>query len=314
MALSIEFELIEKIKSKIGKLSAATEVGIGDDAAVVRPPQGKMLATVDCLVEGTHFDLRYSSFTDVGYKALSVNLSDVASMGGRPLYALVSLGIREGMSDESILELYEGISLLAKEFRVDIIGGNCTKAREFFIDISVVGETTKPVLRSGARAGDIVAVSGTLGASAAGLQILKEGIGRPEYPHLVKRHLRPEPRVEMTRKLSFASASIDVSDGLSSELFHLGKSSGVGFLVDEEKVPLHPELRRFGERVGKDPLEWAWNGGEDYEILLTLPPDKAHGLGDGFTVIGEVKPPEFGIRILRNDQQIPLAPHGWKHF
>lgn len=312
-----EFDLIHKIKEKLGDTSSSTDVGIGDDTAVLNPPLGKMLATVDALVENVHFSFDSFSFEEVGHKALAVNLSDIASKGGKPLYALVSLGIRPGISEEEILKFYEGMACLAKKYHVDIVGGNCTRASQFFADVTLIGETEKPILRSGAREGDLVGVTGVLGAAASGLAVLEKRLSQQDYSALIEKQKKPLPRLKeglQFSQLSGVHASIDISDGLSSELFHLRASSEVGFFIDESKLPLHPETLKLAKELSLNPYEWAWNGGEDYELLITFSPEEEFQLRALVTVIGKVTSFESGMRVKRGLQEDNLEPKGWKHF
>ncbi len=307
MAISGEFSLIEKIGKIIGSASSGVLVGIGDDTAVLAPPAGggKLLATVDMMVEGVHFNLDWMEPEALGHKALAINLSDIAAMGGAPLYALVSLALPARLSDELIERFYRGMKALAVRFGVGVVGGNLTRTEgPFVVDVTVLGAATENIcLRSGTKAGDLVAVTGELGVSAAGLDLLRKRGKAAAGEAAVRRHLMPEPRVEEGKALArsgVVTSMIDVSDGLASELHHLAKSSGVGVLIDETKIPGN--------------LEWAVGGGEDYELLFTIArgkvaPSVAH------TIIGEVTAAAEGVRWKRADGKIEtLAARGWDHF
>jgi len=326
MSIGPEFELIRRIARVLGPSEAAVELGIGDDAAVLTPPAGKLLATVDMLVEGVHFDLGYSSFEDVGYKALAVNLSDIAAMAGTPRYALVSLGLRSGVEAGQVESLYRGIHQLAQRFGVQVVGGNIARSPErLLVDITLLGESAHPLTRSGAKAGDWIVVTGNLGSAAAGLVALKAwGTSAAErFPTLTRAQLRPEPRVPEGHALApMISALIDISDGCANELHHLAEASEVGVILEEERIPLHEETQRLASELGKDPLEWALQGGEDYELLFCVPPEKlplVEGVlkdrGRPFHPLGRVTEAREGVRLKdRTSRLHPLEPRGWDHL
>lgn len=329
MVFHDEFELIQMVKHSLGKPSRRVELGIGDDAAVVTPPQKKMVATMDTLVEGVHFDLSYTTPRELGHKALAVNLSDIAAMAATPLYALISLGLKQDVSEHFVDELYVGLKKLAKEFDVDVIGGNTVQSPNGVIaDLVVIGEAPQGyVTRGGAREGDIVAVTGYLGTSAAGLNCLKR-LGRDateKKKELIRAHLCPLPRLreaEALRKVNAITSLIDISDGVASEVHHLAKSSGVGMLIEEKSLPIHPACVWAAREIGSNARLWALYGGEDYELLCTISPrswTKAERalskLGTKLTRIGEVRAAREKI-ILKttSNESHPLAPRGWNHF
>jgi thiamine-monophosphate kinase len=327
MPIRDEFELIKNLNQILGRPSKKVKVGIGDDAAVVEPPKGKLVSTVDSMVEGVHFDLMYTTPRELGHKSLAVNLSDIAAMGAKPLFALISLGLSQECSDEFVYEVYEGIKLLAKKYKVDIIGGNVSQSPSAItIDITLLGEVNEPILRSGAIEGDLIAVTGILGDSAAGLNGIRR-LGRPEmenYPELLKAHLRPEPRLHASELISKIKASslIDISDGLSREVHAIADASQVGMLIDETQIPLSKSALKLAKIIHSQPLGWALFGGEDYELLFTFPAKnlkKAETLFRGkkekMTVIGEVKNKSFGVKIKKASGEIEhLQSLGWNHF
>ncbi len=324
MSIHDEFELIKLIQGALGKPSKRVVLGIGDDAAVVVPPRGKLVATVDTLVEGVHFDLAYTNPHELGHKALAVNLSDIAAMGATPLYALVSVGLKQSTTEHFVEETYRGIRQLAKRFSVDIIGGNTVQSpNSTVIDITVIGEAPKSYFsRTGAKVGDLIAVTGHLGSSAAGLNCLKR-LGRHNldvFKPLVQAHLMPEPKVKEAQALLATGAvtsMIDISDGFARDLHHLTEGSKVGALVDETQLPVGEVTKRAAEVVGGNYRNWALFGGEDYELLFTFSAKKLSAvkkaLGKKFFLVGAVQAKK--VEIKNGDGEItPLEPRGWNHF
>ncbi len=323
-----EFSLIEKIKQKLTGTNEKVLLGIGDDCAVLVPPHGNLITTTDCLVESVHFDLNLIKAEELGHKALAVNLSDIAAMGGTPLYALVSLGIRKGMSEEFILKMYDGMKNIAGMFKTAIVGGNITHSPEkFFIDITLIGEGERYWTRSGAQVGDIIAVTGKLGGSALGLKMLQlnklDAIAH--FPHLATAHLMPIPRVLEAKALmqtGGVTSAIDISDGLSSELNHLSKASGLHFEIEENKIPFANGLEEASLKNGVSAMEIALHGGEDYELLVTVSPsqiEKAIGavrsMGTKLTAIGIVKSGTARVSLKKSDgSYVQIQPKGWKHL
>ncbi|MBI5746780.1 MAG: thiamine-phosphate kinase [Nitrospirae bacterium] len=272
-----EFGLIDRIRKRFPPSKRSLLVGIGDDSAVLRPKKDMdILLTTDLLVEDIHFDLKYTTFRELGYKALAVNISDIAAMGGIPRYLVVSLAIPGGLDIKDIDELYKGIGILAKRFGINLAGGDTSASKKgIFISITLLGDVEPGIViaRSGASVGDSIIVTGNLGDSSAGLEVLKkrENAGRG-YKYLKKRHLMPIPRVDEGRLLAtnkLATSMIDISDGLLSDLSHILDESGVGAELFLDKIPISAPLRRYAARVGASPLRFALSGGEDYELLLT---------------------------------------------
>lgn len=318
-----EFALIDKIRRTIGRPSRNVLIGIGDDAAVLRSPNGKLVITVDSLVEGIHFDLKYTTPIELGHKALAINLSDIAAMGAQPSFAVVSLGL--GKADERLVtEIYRGMRSLARKFSVDIVGGNLSRSPHLFVDMAVIGEVRRALTRSGARPGDIIAVTGTIGNSAAGLYTLKRWGKVNHYWRFAKAHLLPEPRVKegiQFSKSQGVTSLIDSSDGVASELRHIAQASGVGVLIDVEKLPISSELRRLAKKLGKEATDWALYGGEDYELLATIRKSqfsmirrKFSYYGWKLTAIGEVIKRSGGMKLRSRGVSISLPPKGWDHF
>ncbi|HEY6097800.1 MAG TPA: thiamine-phosphate kinase [Anaeromyxobacter sp.] len=262
-----EFALIDLFTSALPLRGAGVVVGPGDDAAVLRPAPGEdLVATVDAVVEGVHFGRGFSP-EDVGWKALAVNLSDLAAMGARPLYALVALGLPPGTPLRAVRGIARGLGACARAYRTAIVGGNVSRARELSLTVTAIGAVPegRAVLRTGARPGDLVAVTGTVGDAALGL---RPRASRP----LVLRQRRPRPRLAAGRALAgLVRAAVDVSDGLAQDLGHLCRASGVGARIGLADLPLSPAYRRSARRL-RDPFAPALAGGEDYELVLAVPP------------------------------------------
>jgi thiamine-monophosphate kinase len=334
-----EFDLIDDLRSQAEARRYPSELlrGIGDDAAVIKQLTGRdTVVSADLLVEEIDFRCDATQPRLLGHKALAVSLSDIAAMGARPRWALVSLAIPPHVWESSFAaELYEGLLSLADSYEVSLIGGDLSRAPEkIVIDSIVMGEceSGSAVLRSGARPGDHLFVTGSLGGSAAGLRLIERGarvaIHNIEEPdirsiqELLMRHLRPAPRVGWGLVLGeerLASAMIDVSDGLSSDLHHLCRESRVGALLESDHLPIDPRVTSLCGRRALDPLMLALHGGEDFELLFTVSPDDVSKLptkvdGVCVTKIGEIKAESEGIRVLEGSRLWDLKPEGWKHF
>lgn len=297
----------------------STIKGVGDDAAVMQPIASSdelcLLAT-DLLIEGIHFDLHYTALKHLGYKAVAVNLSDIYAMNGTPTQIVVSLAVSSRMSVEALDELYDGIYAACRDYEVDLVGGDTSSSvKGMFINIAVFGQvnTSKITYRSGAKSGDLLCVTGFLGAAYLGLQILEREkqiyIENPNiqpylapYQYCIGRLLRPEPRrdiVEILNNMQIVPTSmIDVSDGLSSEVLHLCKNSQVGCHIYDENIPLHPEMFETARELNLDPLTCVFNGGEDYELLFTVNPSHLTRLDDlqGIAIIGKITEPQHGAK------------------
>lgn len=297
---------------------AAGEVWGGDDTAVLAPPPGRLLLTVDTLVEGFDFDLSYASGGDVGWKALAANASDVAAMCGTPAQAVTSLSLPRSTGIAFVEDLIEGLIAAADRWGISLVGGDISEAPAIVITIALLGAAGDPVaLRSGAAAGDGIYVTGALGGAAGGLALLRAGSDRddPAAQRLRARQLRPEPRLEESRWLTdFApSAMIDLSDGLAVDLSRLLDSSGRGCRIDEELIPIDPDLDTSPEI---DPLTAALTGGEDFELLFTLdpgrePPNESPG-GTAVTQIGEVT--DDAVRTIGARDLGAWKEKGWDHL
>ncbi|MDQ7798191.1 MAG: thiamine-phosphate kinase [Candidatus Edwardsbacteria bacterium] len=321
-----EFGLIDIIKRRYQTANKGLIVGIGDDAAVFAIGKTRSgLLTIDTLVDKIHFDLAYTSFEDLGHRALAANLSDIAAMGGRPVLAVVSITIPRDSTIKDIEKIYAGMKRLAKKHGVAVCGGDTVAGRELSLTIAVYGEGRKNNigLRSGAKAGDAVLVTGTLGAAQAGLDLLNSGF-KIQNSKLIKKHLRPEPRVREARLLASKfklHAMIDISDGLASELHHIARESRVGIVVDQGALPVAEEAVTAANILKKDPLEYCLYGGEEYELLFTLPARQANEAriilgraGTTCSVIGQVVKGN-GVRMIGSDlKNVKIPDKGYKHF
>jgi thiamine-monophosphate kinase len=277
--LSSEFELIARLSAGI-QLSRRTLLGAGDDCAIISRPHGQLLFTIDSLVEKVHFDLRWGTPQALGARALAVNLSDIAAMGGRPTACVVNLGVREGISSRTLERIYAGLRDAAREASTDIVGGNITRARELSITIALIGEAGRDAMRRDtAQPGDEIFVTGTLGDAALGWRILagklklrgdaKKNCAAKKY--VVARFLRPKARLDAGQRLAAlrpVPAAIDISDGLMQDLGHILERSGVGAEIDASRIPVSPAYRAL---MGGD-LVHALTGGEDYELIFCVKP------------------------------------------
>jgi thiamine-monophosphate kinase len=323
-----EFGLIDRIRRTASRNVKRTPIGIGDDAAALTvSPAALLLVTTDMLLEGVHFDLATTDLYSLGWKSAAVNLSDIAAMGGAPRFCLTALGIPPALMVEDIREFYRGVNACLKKFGTSLVGGDTCRSRKgFVITVTVLGEAgAKQVLtRSGARPGDRIFVTGTLGDSGAGLDLLRIAecgvrIKNSQAKHLVEKHLRPCPRVAEGRKLALAgvaSAMIDLSDGLSSDLAHVCEESGVGAEVHAGQIPLSKALRSM-KTLQRPVLEYALSGGEDYELLFTVPPDtvdKLRTLRIAAKEIGAVTRGRSIALIGPDGRKTPLRPSGYEHF
>lgn len=327
-----EFGLIGRLTQGLPTVNPSTIRGVGDDCAVIRNHDTDMLVTTDLLLEGVHFDLTYVPLKHLGYKSAIVNFSDVYAMNGTPKQITVSLGISKRFTVEHIEELYSGIRLACEIYGVDLVGGDTTSSRQgLVISITCIGEADpdKIVTRSGAKDTDLICVSGDLGAAYMGLQLLERekvaSAGQKDFEpnfagkeYLVERQLKPEARKDIVRELAQAgivpTAMMDVSDGLSSELMHICKDSGVGCRVFEERIPIDYQTAIMAEEIDMNVITAALNGGEDYELLFTVPlhsHDKVKDL-PGVKVIGHITKPELGCAMVTRDvAEIPLQAQGW---
>jgi len=325
-----EMALIEALAREFGTPPPPVVLGIGDDCAALAVDGGRyLLWTIDTLTEGVHFDLSYMSLAQLGWKALAVNVSDIGAMGGEPRYALLALGWPPQRDRTGALELARGLQQAAREFGVAIIGGDTVSSPGgVAITLTVTGWVPEQemVRRSGARAGDLIHVTGVLGEAAAGLEILKNRVKlKPAMKDpLIQAHLTPRPQHQAGRLLArrgLATAMIDLSDGVATDLFHICRASGVGARLEAERVPASPLVKAAAPLLNQDPLDLALKGGEDYQLLFTSPPEKQGALFRAFTQAG-LPPPlplgevTAGDRVLlvteRGEEDISGA--GFDHF
>jgi len=327
-----EFGLIDHLTSDLKTINEDIVKSVGDDAAVY--DCGKMcnLITTDLLVEGVHFNLIYTPLKHLGYKAVAVNLSDLYAMNAKPKYITVSIAISNKFSVNAIEDLYSGIKLACQRYNVDLIGGDTTSSLSgLFINITAIGEAKKEdiVYRGGASKNELICVSGDLGAAYLGLQLLEREKKmflsdtniQPKldgYEYIVERQLKPEPRRDIINRLKETgikpTSMIDISDGLSSELIHLCKNSNLGCKVFEDKIPINPQSSAASEMFRLDPSLPAMNGGEDYELLFTVPIDKKEDIEkmEDVTIIGYMCDPKEGKYFIpRNGQELELKAQGW---
>lgn len=328
-----EFGLIDHLTEGLKAVNESTVKAVGDDCAVLRyPAESDMLVTTDLLLENVHFDLTYVPLKHLGYKAAVVNFSDIYAMNGRPRQITVSLGISRRFAVEHIEELYDGIRHACEVYGVDIVGGDTSASHQgLVISITCIGDVAKgmAVGRDGARDTDLICVSGDLGAAYMGLQLLERekavSVGQKDFvpdfagkEYLVERQLKPEARRDIVDALAKAgvrpTSMMDVSDGLSSELLHICKASGVGCRVYEDRIPIDYQTAVMAEELNMNLVTAALNGGEDYELLFTVPltdHDKVSKM-EGVKVIGYVTKPELGSALITRDGgEITLRAQGW---
>lgn len=333
-----EFGLIEQITKDFPIKNPSTQVGVGDDCAVLNygtNPEMRTLVTTDVLLEGIHFDLTYTPLRHLGYKAAVVNFSDVYAMNGQPKQITVSLGISKRFTVEHIAELYAGIRLACEQYGVDLVGGD-TSASVTGLIISITcigeGEEGKIVYRNGAADTNLICVTGDLGAAYMGLQLLERerevGAGQKDFQpdfsgreYILERQLKPEARKDVIDLLKEAgvmpTAMMDVSDGLSSELLHICKESHVGCRIYEDRIPIDYQTAIMAEEMNMNLVTAAMNGGEDYELLFTVPltdHDKVVNM-KGVRLIGRITKPELGAyMVTRDSNEIAIRAQGWNAF
>lgn len=327
-----EFGLIEHLTSNIQLQNESSKYGVGDDAAVLHYPDKEVLVTTDLLMEGVHFDLVYVPLKHLGYKSAMVNFSDIYAMNGTPKQITVSIALSKRFSIEDMEDFYAGLELACRQHHVDIVGGDTTSSLTgLAISITCIGEADKDkiVYRNGAKETDLICVSGDLGASYMGLQLLeREKIATkgqdevsPDFAgkeYILERQLKPEARRDIIQKLADAgikpTAMMDISDGLSSELMHICKQSKVGCRVYEEHLPIDYQTAVMAEELNMNVTTCALNGGEDYELLFTVPiadHEKIVKMQD-VHLIGHIVKPELGLNLVTRDgQEMELKAQGW---
>ena len=328
--LSGESALIAALSRLFGPTPAAVAVGIGDDcAALAVAGPDYLLWTVDTLLEGVHFDLSYFSLRQLGRKALAVNVSDIAAMGGEPLYAVLSLGWPRTRDPAGALTFGEGLAQAAREYGVAVIGGDTVSSPEgVMVTISLLGRVPRGEMltRRGAKVGDRIYVTGLLGEAAAGLEVLKRGLALEPDLHaaLAQAHLDPQPQVHAGRVLAgqnLATALIDLSDGVATDLGHVCRSSGVGARVPAATAPVSPRVQAAAPLLGANPLDLALKGGEDFQLLFTSPVAKAPALFQAFAQAGLPPPLPLGeivagagVLLVTPEGEKDITGEGFDHF
>lgn len=330
-----EFGLIDRLTRGFKTQNPTSLKGVGDDAAVLACGEDALVVTTDLLAEGIHFDLMYTPLKHLGYKSVVVNLSDVCAMNAIPQQITVSMALSNRFSVEAVEEIYAGIRAACDRYQVDLVGGDTTSSRQgLVISVTALGRA-KPaevVFRSGARPGDLICITGDLGAAYLGLQLLEREkqvyLSNPgvqpdleEQNYLIGRQLKPEARLDMVQTFGkngiLPTSMIDLSDGLASDLMHVCQQSKVGAFVEESGVPIHPDAQFMAIKFNLDPITCALSGGEDYELLFTIDPadvDKIKYLPDLY-IAGEITEAKDGIKLHTKGGNIhDIRAQGWRHF
>lgn len=331
-----EFGLIKHLTEKFSLKNASSEISVGDDAAVINSGGKKVVLTTDILAEGVHFNLGYVPLKHLGYKAVVVNISDIAAMNAIPTQILVSVAVSNRFPVEALEEIYAGIELACEKYQVDLVGGDTTSSNAGLVmSITAIGleDSEKIVKRSGAKPNDLLVVTGDLGGAYMGLQILEREHAvflanpnmQPEmegYDYILERQLKPEARTDVKKILEemgvLPTSMMDISDGLASEILHLSEQSKVGFRLYEEKLPMDPLMISTAEEFNLNPVMAALSGGEDYELVFTIAPgdfDKIKNHPD-FTVVGHAVDLDQGnFMVLRGSNELSqITAQGWTHF
>ncbi len=331
-----EFGLIRKLEKQCQTLHTDVIQGIGDDAAILETsPKESLIASKDLAIEGIHFDLRFEKPKDIGYRAVVANMSDMAAMGAVPKFILVALAVPQSCSLDTLRTLYRGFKEACREYHISLVGGDTSASQSgLFLSLTILGQVKKNMAlrRQGAKVGDLICVTGTLGDSRAGLHVLqrqvqqkKTSAPRPYESFLKKRHLRPTARVVQGQYLSqhrLAHAAIDISDGLSGDLSHLCQASQVGAELQAKDLPISRQCHVYAIANDLDPFDFALLGGEDYELLFTMHhqhQSKLANLSRRFktpiTCIGTVKPKSFGLKLtLEDGTNKNILSRSYNHF
>lgn len=330
-----EFGLIKHLTKTVTLQNASTIKGIGDDAAILDYKEKKTLVTTDLLLEGIHFDLTYCPLKHLGYKSAIVNFSDIYAMNGEPKQITVSIGISKRFSVEQIEEIYSGILLACEKHGVDLIGGDTSSSLTgLIISITCIGEADakKITTRDGAKETDLICVSGDLGAAYMGLQLLEREKqifstnpeAKPDFEgkdYILERQLKPEARKDIVKILDekgiIPTSMIDISDGLSSELMHICGQSKVGCRIYEERIPIDYQTASMADEFNMNLVTAALNGGEDYELLFTVPLSEHEKIKEieEIKIIGHITAEKLGLALItRDEQEFPLKAQGWNHY
>jgi len=316
-----EFALIDRLIASMPSAHADLIAGAGDDAAVIRispEPAPLMLVTTDLLVEDRHFNCLWAEPEQIGIKAAECNISDIAAMGGRPTWMFISIALKKSADVDWVRKIYAGISASCRRYGVVVAGGDTTQSPTTTINITLLG-TISPsdlCLRSHARPSDLLMVTGSLGASAAALSLLRQGHTPSEY--LLEKHLTPRSRMDVAETIApFANAMIDVSDGLGAEVGHICRMSRLGAEVHLDAIPLHSEVIAAGQALGIDPHDFALQGGEDFELLFTIPAEKMPLLAkkaSPFHEVGKMTAKNEDPVLVTADGHVQALPGGYDHF
>lgn len=331
-----EFGLIKHLTENFSFKNTSTEISIGDDAAVINPENKKIVVSTDILAEGVHFNLGYVPLKHLGYKAVVVNISDIAAMNAIPTQILVSLAVSNRFPVEALEEIYAGIALACKHYKVDLVGGDTTSSNSGLVmSITAIGmeDSENIVKRSGAKPNDLLVVTGDLGGAYLGLQILEREhavyLANPDmqpemegYDYILERQLKPEARTDIKKTLNELgvkpTSMIDISDGLSSEILHLSDQSKVGFRLYEEKIPMDSLTISTADELNLNPAMCAMNGGEDFELLFTIAPEDFAKIRNhpDFSIIGHAVELEQGNYLVArgSNELISLTAQGWDAF
>lgn len=330
-----EFGLIDHLTQRFPLRNPSSILGVGDDAAVINNGDLHTVVSTDMLVEGIHFDLMYTPLKHLGYKSVVVNLSDIYAMNAQPKQVTVSMALSNRFSVEALEEIYDGIRTACELYKVDLVGGDTTSSpKGLIVSVTAVGQAkpSKIVRRSTAQVGDLICITGNVGAAYLGLQILEREkqvyLSNPDtqpelegHDYLIERQLKPEARRDMIDHLAKAdvmpTSMIDISDGVASELFHICKSSKVGALLEESGVSIHPDAEYQAVAFNLDPITCALSGGEDYELLFTIKPEDAEKVKylPDLYISGEIVPAEDGVMLNSKGGKLhPLTAQGWQHF
>lgn len=316
-----EFALIDQLARITSMDHADLIVGVGDDAAVIRTapaPSPYLLVTTDILVEGSHFRRNWATPQQIGIKAAECNISDIAAMGGRPSWMFISLVLSKDINVEWVRQVYTGIADSCRRHNVIVAGGDTTRGAVNTINITLLGSVLERdlCLRSHARAGDLLMVTGPLGASAAGLALLLEN--RKPSAYLLQKHLAPTCRLDAATEVAFlANAMIDISDGLASEVHHICHRSKTGARIDAASIPIHDDVNAAARILDKNPLEFALSGGEDFELLFSIAPENLSQLkstGLNCRQVGQMVDKSEGISLIHADGSSTPLPAGYDHF
>jgi thiamine-monophosphate kinase len=305
-----EFGLIEKITKKSNDKDVL--VGIGDDTAVVRAKKGLQVLTTDCLVEGDHFRKEWFSPVQIGMKAIEINVSDIASMGAKPKYVLVSIALPKDLDVDFVEKIYKGMWKSCEKYDIEIIGGNMAHSEKIVISITLTGEVDEKnlCLRNGAKPGDLIFVSGYLGNGRAGLRLYQEDI--EGFKNVKKGYLEPKAQLKSALKLSkYVNSMIDVSDGLAPEIKHICTESKCGAIIYKDKIPISEEIRAAAKILNEDSYNYALYGGEDFALVYTVSKENLDKV-NGF-LVGEIIK-EKKINIFSNGRKIELEDIGFDHF